>query len=116
MHLPGAEVLRHAQHVADQVLELQPALVVVGLAEAARVPRGDLEAVREALQLRRPVAAVAADAVQQQDQAAGARDRYGEARRGPDEDGLGGGFQGLSRETRGRLHDLRMISYGAWRR
>jgi hypothetical protein len=85
-------VLRDAQHVAGEMVELQRTFVVVGVAVAARVPGRGLEVPREELDLAREIAAVAADAVEEEDQRARSRDRDREARRGFDEDC----FQGYS--------------------
>jgi hypothetical protein len=79
-------VLGDAQHVAGEVVELQRAFVVVGVAVAACVPGGGVKPVGgEEIDLAGPVAPVAADAVQKQDQLAMAGDR--------------------NRETRGRLDE-----------
>jgi hypothetical protein len=85
-------VLGDAQHVAGEVVELQRSLVVVGVAVAARVPRRRAKAPREELDLVAPVAAVAADAVQEQDQLAAAGDGDRESRRRLDKNA----FQGYS--------------------
>jgi hypothetical protein len=62
--------------------------LVVGIAVAARVPGGRAIAPREELELRGPVAAVAAYAVKEEQELALARERQREARRGTDEDGF----------------------------
>src|SRR6185436_11249809 len=89
VRLLHAEVLDHAHHVAAEILELQLARVVVGLAVAARVPGSGAKALREGLELLRPVASIAADAMQEKHERAFARDRDREARRRADHGGLG---------------------------
>ena len=54
VQLPRLEVLGDAQHVAGEVLELQRAFVVVGVAVAARVPGGGLEAAARRTRPGRP--------------------------------------------------------------
>ncbi len=60
---------------------MQSSFVVVGVAVAARVPGGRAKPLREEVKLRRPVRAVAADAVQEYDERPSAGDGYGDARR-----------------------------------
>jgi len=74
------------------VVELHRPGVIVRVAIAARIPRGRGETLREELDLAAPVVAVAADAVQEEDQRAFAGYGDGDARRRADEDG----FQGYS--------------------
>src|SRR5437879_11552044 len=81
-------MLRHAQHVAGEMLEVQRALVVVGIAVAARVPGGGPEMLGKHRQLQIPVAAIAAYSVQEQHQRARSLDRNRDARRRLDEDGF----------------------------
>jgi hypothetical protein len=73
-------MLGDAQHVAGEVVELQRAVVVVGIAVAARVPGSGLEVVREEFDLAGPVAPVAADAVEKEDEGPAAGDRDSETR------------------------------------
>jgi len=61
-----AEVIEHAQHVGDVVVEGERAVVVFAAAVAARVPGDAREAPGEHLQLAAPVRAVAADAVHEE--------------------------------------------------
>jgi hypothetical protein len=98
VQLRRPEVLDHAQHVAGEVLEVQRAVVVVGLAVAARVPGHGPVAAREELELAGPVAAVAADAVEKQHQLTLAGDRKRQARRGFDENRVQGLFSLRSRD------------------
>jgi hypothetical protein len=81
-----AEVIEHAREIGRERRELERTFVVVGIAVAARVPGGDAIARGEERELRAPVAAVAADAVQEDDELALARERQREARRGRDQD------------------------------
>jgi hypothetical protein len=73
-------VLGDAQHVAGEVVEMQGFGVVVGVAVAARIPGRGLETLREELDLAGPVAPVAADAVEKEDQGPAAGDRDSETR------------------------------------
>src|SRR6185312_11887638 len=83
------EMVGDAQHVAGEVLvELQRTVVVLGVAVATRVPRGRFEAAREELDLAIPVAPVAADAMQQENERSLAGDGDGKARGRPDVDRL----------------------------
>ena len=72
MHLLLLEVVHDPQHVGGEVVELERSGVVVRGAVPARVPGRRLEARGEDRQLLAPVVPVAADAVQEQDQRAGA--------------------------------------------
>jgi hypothetical protein len=82
-------VLGDAQHVAGEVLELQRAFVIVGVAVAARIPGRGAETMRgEEVDLAGPVAPVTANAVEKQDQLAVAGDGDREARCRLDEDGF----------------------------
>jgi hypothetical protein len=74
------------------MVELQRPSVIVRVAIAARIPRSGGETLREELDLTAPVVAVAADAVQEQDERALAGYGDGDARRRADEDA----FQGYS--------------------
>src|SRR5438309_7066290 len=69
------------------MLEVQRALVVVGIAVAARVPGGGREMLGKHRQLQIPVAAIAAYAVQEQHQRTRSLDRDRDARCWFDEDG-----------------------------
>jgi hypothetical protein len=82
----GAEVIEHPREIVRERRELERALVVVGIAVAARVPGGGAISRGEERELRVPVAAVAADAVKEDEELALARERQREARRGADED------------------------------
>jgi hypothetical protein len=79
-------MIEHAHEIGRERRELQQAFVVVGIAVAARVPGGRAIAQAKERQLRVPVAAVAADAVKEEDELALARERQREARRGTDEE------------------------------
>jgi hypothetical protein len=69
MQLARLEMIGDAQQVAGEVLlELQRTVIVLGVAVAARVPRRRLEAAREELELARPVAPAAADAMQEENE------------------------------------------------
>ena len=85
MKLFRAEAGGDAQHVGGEIIEAERAFVVVGIAVAARVGRRYAEVTVEVLELRGPVAAVAADAVEKKDELAVARDRDREPRRRIDE-------------------------------
>jgi hypothetical protein len=83
-----AQARRDAQHVGGEVVEAERPFVIVGIAVAARVGRGDPEVTVEVFELRRPIAPVSADAVQKKDELAAARDRDREPRRRFDENGV----------------------------
>jgi hypothetical protein len=83
-----AQSRRDAQHVGAEVIEAERPFVILGIAVAARIRRGDSEVAVKVLELRRPIAPVAADAVQKKDELARARDRDREPRRGFDENGV----------------------------
>jgi hypothetical protein len=81
MQLVGLEVLGEAHDIAGEMVELQRAFVVVRVAVAARIPGGGaVPMLGEELDLAGPVAPVAADAVEKQDQLAMAGDRNRKAR------------------------------------
>jgi hypothetical protein len=102
VELLDLEVFGDAQNVAGEVLELQRALVVVGIAVAARVPGRGLEAVlREEFDLAGPVAAIAADAVQEKYQLSVACDRDRKPRRRINENRIQGLFRLCSRDSDG---------------
>jgi hypothetical protein len=88
VRLPFAQVIQDAQQVVGEVLEAQRPVVVLRVAVAACIPRGCLELPREELQLRMPVRPVAADAVQEDDERAAARNAQRDARRTGDQDGF----------------------------
>src|SRR3989442_14813247 len=67
---------------------MQRAVVIVGIAVAARVPGGGPEMLGEHRQLQIPVAAIAAYSVQEQHQRTRSLDRNREARRRLDEEGF----------------------------
>jgi hypothetical protein len=93
VHLASLRKVRgDAQDVAREMVELQGALVVVRFAVAARIPCRRGVVLREVFELLAPVAVVAADAVQEEEQRPFARDGDCDARRGTDVDG----FQGYS--------------------
>src|SRR6185369_8867321 len=78
------------EQVRGEILELERALVVVGIAVAARVPRGGLESVlRKEGELVLPVVAIAADAVEEQDQRPPSRARHRDARAARNQRGPG---------------------------
>jgi hypothetical protein len=79
-------MIEHPHEVGREDRELERAFVVVGIAVAARVPGGGAISRGEERELRVPVAAVAADAVQEDEELALARERQREARRGTDPD------------------------------
>jgi hypothetical protein len=79
-------MIEHPLEIGRERRELERALVVVGIAVAARVPGGGAIARGEERELGVPVAAVAADAVQEDEELALARERQREARRGADPD------------------------------
>jgi hypothetical protein len=81
-------MIEHPHEVGRERRELERAFVVVGIAVAARVPGGRAIARAKEGELRVPVAAVAADAVKEEDELALARERQREARRGADEERL----------------------------
>ena len=81
----GAQMVQDPDQVAGEGAEFQRSLVVLGVAVAARVPRRRSEPPRDDLELRVPRAAVAADAVQEDDERSLARDSEGEPRRSADE-------------------------------
>ena len=85
VRLFGAEMIEHAHEIGRERRELERAFVIVRIAVAAR-PRRPRDGAREKLELRGPVAAVAADAVQEEDRLAFAGERQREARRGTDEE------------------------------
>jgi hypothetical protein len=82
----------HPQHVGAEIIELQRPVVIVRVAVAARVPGNRLIGRRERRELRVPMAPIAADAVQEQEQGSAAGDAQRDARRTGDQDG----FQGYS--------------------
>jgi hypothetical protein len=86
VRLFGAEMIEHPREIARERGELEWTFVVVGIAVAARVPGGRAISSREELELRGPVAAVAAYAVKEEQELAFARERQREARRGTDAD------------------------------
>jgi hypothetical protein len=68
-------VVGESQHVAGKSVELQGAFVVVGIAVAARIPGRGAKSMRgKESDLAGPVAPVAANAVEKQDQLAVAGD------------------------------------------
>ena len=115
MNFRRLEVLDDAHHVGAEVLvELQRPFIVVGVAVAARVPGGGAKALGEEFDLVAPVAPVAADAVQEEQQRPAAGDRDGEPRRRLDEDGVQG-YSALAPEiftARERL-SLSFLMYAA---
>ena len=71
----SAELIEHPQKIGRERRKLERSFVVVGIAVAARVPRRRaIPGVKER-ELRRPVAAVAADAVQEDEELALADER-----------------------------------------
>lgn len=80
----GPEMVEHPHQVVRVGAEIQRPLVIVAVAIAAGVPGHRMVARRERLHLIAPVAPVAADAVQEDDQFAGAGVLYGDARCGSD--------------------------------
>jgi hypothetical protein len=71
--------------VGGEDVEIERPVVVLRVAVAARVPCRRSELSREEFDLRVPRAAVAADAVQEDDERSPARDGEGEPRRSADE-------------------------------
>ena len=96
MRLRRAEVVEHAHDVVGVVGEREGTFIVVAVAVAARVPGDGVEERREGRHLVRPVAPVAADAVQEDDEIALAGVLDGDMRRGADLDDGGRGHAGLS--------------------
>ena len=84
------EMVEHAHEVVAEVVVGERPLVVVAQAVAARIPRHRMEMLGEGRQLVAPVGAVAADAVQEDDQRALAHAIDRDARRRADMLGLAG--------------------------
>ena len=101
VELARLEVLGDAQDVADEMLELQRAVVVLGIAVAARVAGRGLEAARKELDLAAPVTPVAADPVQEKHQLAVAGDGHRKPRCRFDENRVQGSLRLCSRDSDG---------------
>jgi hypothetical protein len=109
MELACLEVLGDAQDVAGKILELQRAVVVLGIAVAARVAGRGLEAAREELDLATPVTPIAADPVQEKHQLAVAGDGHREPRRRFDENRVQGSLRLCSRDSDGAAAGLAVL-------
>ena len=90
MRFPDFQAIEHSDEITGENSEVERTCVVFRVAVTARIPGGGPEARGEELDLRVPAVAVAADAVQEEDERAFARERDGELRRRADEDGLQG--------------------------
>jgi len=90
MGFVDAKKIQDSEHIPGENLEIQWTRIVFGLAVAARVPGSGLESRGKELELPVPATAIAADAVQKENERPFSRDRDGEPRRGADEDRVQG--------------------------
>jgi hypothetical protein len=85
-------LVEHALEVAAEIGKIERPGVILGVAVAARIPGHGAVAPRERFDLPVPVVPVAADAVQEEYEGPGARDRERNARLRADEDRFDAGY------------------------
>ena len=68
MRARGAEMIEHAQEIVAEVAEIERSVIVLAVAIAARIPGNCGEIGGEDRKLVAPIAAIAADAVQEDEQ------------------------------------------------